>query len=87
MDEADLFLVRVWHQSLGFRASVRRVDEEQVRMFADAEQLARFLAMSASNTTPDDTTDPRSTHPRSGGRPGAPTGGAKPSCPPDNPGC
>ncbi len=69
MDEADLFLVRVWHQALGFRASVRRVDEEQVRVFGDAEQLARFFATAASDAVPDDTTDPRSTQPPSGGKP------------------
>ena len=49
MDEADLYLVRVWHEAPGFRASVRRVDDERVHLFGDAEQLARFLALPVSD--------------------------------------
>jgi hypothetical protein len=45
MDDATLFLVRVWHQGqAGFRASARRVDEEDTLLFGEAEALARYLA-------------------------------------------
>jgi hypothetical protein len=45
MDDAILFLVRVWHQGqAGFRASARRVDEEDAHLFAEADALARYLA-------------------------------------------
>ena len=45
MDDATLFLVRVWHQGqAGFRASARRVDEEDAHLFAEADALARYLA-------------------------------------------
>src|SRR5438552_1733451 len=62
MDEADLFLVRVWHQPLGFRASVRRVDEEQMRMFGDAEQLVSFFATARRDVAQGDP-GPIPTHP------------------------
>ena len=45
MDDAILFLVRVWHQGqAGFRASARRVDEEDAHLFAEPDALARYLA-------------------------------------------
>ena len=45
MDDAILFLVRVWHQGqAGFRASARRVDQEDTHLFAEAGALARYLA-------------------------------------------
>lgn len=45
MHEAILFLVRVWRDGrTGFRASARRVDEEEPHLFGDTEALARFLA-------------------------------------------
>ena len=45
MDDAILFLVRVWHQGqAGFRASACRVDEEEAHLFSEAEALARYLA-------------------------------------------
>jgi hypothetical protein len=45
MDEATLFLVRVWrHGRTGFRASARRVDEESAHLFSEADALARYLA-------------------------------------------
>jgi hypothetical protein len=45
MDDATLFLVRVWHQGqAGFRASARRVDEEDAHLFAETDALARYLA-------------------------------------------
>lgn len=44
MSEAQLFVVRVWRQADGFRASVRAVGEEQARLFNAAGQLACFLA-------------------------------------------
>jgi hypothetical protein len=48
MDEADLFLVRVWYQPLGFRASVRRVDKEKVRMFARCRAARPLLQLDGS---------------------------------------
>ncbi len=44
MDEARLFMVRVWRGAAHFRASVRSVDEDRLHLFADADELARFLA-------------------------------------------
>ncbi len=44
MDDATLFLVRVWHRGqAGFRASARRLDEEDAHLFAEANALARYL--------------------------------------------
>ena len=53
MDEAILFLVRVWQARAGFRASARRLDEEQAHLFQAPEALARHLA-SASPCRPAD---------------------------------
>ena len=56
MTHSDLFVVRIWHQIAGgFRASVRRVDEEETRHFSEPDQVTRFLA-SAGRTE-----DPKST--------------------------
>lgn len=45
MVESELFVVRVWRQlSSGFRASVRRVDEDQTHHFSRPEEMALFLA-------------------------------------------
>jgi hypothetical protein len=45
MTAAALFIVRVWRRD-GFRASVRRVDDEDTRLFAAACELARYLEAS-----------------------------------------
>jgi hypothetical protein len=50
MGESTLFVVRVWQRD-GFRASVRRVDDEDTRLFGAADELARYLEASAR---PDD---------------------------------
>jgi len=53
MDEATLFLVRVWrHGRTGFRASARRVDEESAHLFSEADALARYLADASLNASP-----------------------------------
>ena len=45
MTHSDLFVVRIWHQIAGgFRASVRRVDEEETRHFTQPGEVASFLA-------------------------------------------
>jgi hypothetical protein len=44
MDESALFVVRVWRTIAGgFRASVRRDDEEQAHSFTAADQVARYF--------------------------------------------
>ena len=44
MNEPELFLVRVWHPNGGFRASARRLEEEQPRLFLDPAELVRYFA-------------------------------------------
>lgn len=45
MSDTELFVVRIWHQlATGFRASVRRVDNEQTEIFSRPDELARFLS-------------------------------------------
>lgn len=61
MTDPDIFIVRVWRQlASGFRASARRVDEEEARFFSRPEAVARFLsnaedasAAAALDRTPD----------------------------------
>ena len=44
MTRSELFVVRIWHQIAGgFRASVRRVDEEETRHFSQPDEVTRFL--------------------------------------------
>ncbi len=50
MDDAALFFVRVWHGRSGFRASARRLDEEQAHLFAASEELARYFAQASADT-------------------------------------
>lgn len=56
MTRSDLFVVRIWHLIAGgFRASVRRVDEEETRHFTAPEDVARFLASAGrSDPNPDE---------------------------------
>ena len=44
---ALLFVVRVWRRG-SFRASVRRVDDEDTHLFLRADELARYLEASAA---------------------------------------
>jgi len=45
LTDPELFVVRVWRElASGFRASVRRVDEEQTHHFSQPEEMARFLS-------------------------------------------
>jgi hypothetical protein len=48
MDQATLFVVRVWRQRQAFRASARRVDDEDTRLFVAAAELVDFLEASAA---------------------------------------
>jgi hypothetical protein len=43
MEESTLFVVRVW-QLCGFRASARRVDDDQTYFFESSADLAAHLA-------------------------------------------
>jgi hypothetical protein len=58
MNEAQLYVVRIWRQLSGFRAAVRRVDSDETQLFSAPEQVARYLAESGdaarqeSNDTP-----------------------------------
>lgn len=45
----QLFVVHVWRQHTRFRASVRRVDDEQTRLFTSPTQLARYLSATCSD--------------------------------------
>ena len=48
MSDPELFVVRVWRQlASGFRASVRRVDEEETRHFSEPDDVTRFLSAAA----------------------------------------
>ncbi len=40
----QLFVVHVWRRRTRFRASVRRVDDEQTLLFTSPTQLARYLS-------------------------------------------
>lgn len=45
MFDPQLFVVRIWREIAGgFRASVRRVDEEETRHFNQPDEVARFFA-------------------------------------------
>lgn len=44
MTHPELFIVRIWHQIAGgFRASVRRVDEEETCYFSHPEEFTNYL--------------------------------------------
>ena len=58
MNDPDLYLVRVWHGDRGFRASLRRVDEEEAHVFHSAEGVARFLAGTKNGEPRADEGDP-----------------------------
>lgn len=47
MDEAAFFLVRVWYGQSGFRASARRLEEEEAHLFGAPDELALYLALVA----------------------------------------
>jgi hypothetical protein len=53
MGVSDLFVVRVWRpRAGGFRASVRRVDEEETRLFTEPADVAQFLDVCATDEAP-----------------------------------
>ncbi len=43
MSDSTLFVVRIWRRLSAFRASVRRVDGEEPRVFDSAAEVARYL--------------------------------------------
>lgn len=48
MSDSTLFIVRIWRQFAGsFRASVRKVDDEEARLFTTPEDIARFFDATA----------------------------------------
>lgn len=53
MADPELFVVRVWRRLEGrFRASVRRVDEEETRHFSRPDEVAQFLSDAAAPAMP-----------------------------------
>jgi hypothetical protein len=42
-DQANVYVLRIWRSEGGFRAAVRRVEDEQARFFDDVEALMGFL--------------------------------------------
>ena len=53
MTDPELFVVRVWRRLEGrFRASVRRVDEEETRHFSRPDEVTQFLSDAAAPTAP-----------------------------------
>jgi len=52
MEEAELFLVRVWREASSFRASVRSVLEEHARLFTAPEEMTRFFAAPPATPPP-----------------------------------
>ena len=52
MSDSRLFVVRVWRQWTSFRASVRRVDDEEAQLFSTAAEVARYLEQSAPAEPP-----------------------------------
>jgi hypothetical protein len=42
--DPDLYLVRIWRSPGAFRATVRRVDEDELHCLHSAQELAEFLA-------------------------------------------
>jgi hypothetical protein len=53
MTDPELFVVRVWRLLEGrFRASVRRVDEEETRHFSHPDEVTQFLSDAAAPTAP-----------------------------------
>ena len=43
MDGSQLFIVRIWSERADFRASVRAVDREETKVFAEPVELLHFL--------------------------------------------
>jgi hypothetical protein len=62
---STLFVVRVWRQCRAFRASVRRVEDEDTRWFETADAVASYLE---SSTPLDDITVPAESEVRGGDR-------------------
>lgn len=52
MQGATLFVVRVWMAD-GFRASVRRVDDEDTHWFTSATEVTRYLEISCAARAPE----------------------------------
>ncbi len=54
-NDATVYLVRLWHEHGTFRATARRLDEEEPHLFHTAADLARHFA--EAGTGVDDQTD------------------------------
>ena len=53
MTDPELFVVRIWRQLAdGFRASVRRVDDEETRHFSNPDEVTQFLSGTAASAAP-----------------------------------
>lgn len=65
MTDPELFVVRVWRRREGrFRASVRRVDEEETRHFSRPDEVTQFLFDAAAPAAPASGTSDQATAPR-----------------------
>ncbi len=55
MTDPEIFIVRIWRQLAGgFRATARRVEDEETRQFSQPEEVTRFLSAAVAPTTPTD---------------------------------
>jgi hypothetical protein len=43
VNDSTLFIVHVWLRREAFHATVRRVDDEQARLFKSAAEVGRYL--------------------------------------------
>lgn len=59
MTDPEIFIVRIWRElASGFRASARRVDDEETHHFARLDDIARFLATRVESGADADDTEP-----------------------------
>jgi hypothetical protein len=52
MQPPDLYLVHLWQPETGFRATARRVDEDQPHLFHSPEDLVSFFGQRSEATGP-----------------------------------
>ncbi len=78
MNEPRLFLVRVWQHLSQFRAAVRGLDQDEPRLFHEAQQLGEFFlaASEAGSAAPAE---------RTAGEPGEATSAFEPKKPESRP--
>jgi hypothetical protein len=52
MQPPDLYLVHLWQPKAGFRATARRVDEDQPHLFRSPEELVSFFGRRSEAAVP-----------------------------------